>query len=176
MYIVKPFARFISVLCDFYAKRKITKSRRLPKMDCVFVKARKISKALKSNRGSAVNYSKYLTRELPGIDYTEKGNILASGIEGTTEKPLEFWQKAEDRENQTKRKATARFAKEYIVALPHNLPIDEQSKICKTLAEKLSKGKPFLRVDLYECNEKIYVGELTFFPDSGFDFGGYVLY
>jgi hypothetical protein len=140
MYIVKPFARFISVLCDFYAKRKITKSRRLPKMDCVFVKARKISKALKSNRGSAVNYSKYLTRELPGIDYTEKGNILASGIEGTTEKPLEFWQKAEDRENQTKRKATARFAKEYIVALPHNLPIDEQSKICKTLAEKLSKG------------------------------------
>lgn len=109
-------------------------------MDCVFVKARKISKALKSNRGSAVNYSKYLTRELPGIDYTEKGNILASGIEGTTEKPLEFWQKAEDRENQTKRKATARFAKEYIVALPHNLPIDEQSKICKTLAEKLSKG------------------------------------
>lgn len=109
-------------------------------MDCVFVKARKISKALKSNRGSAVNYSKYLTRELPGIDYTEKGNILASGIEGTTEKPLEFWQKAEDRENQTKRKASARFAKEYIVALPHNLPIDEQSKICKTLAEKLSKG------------------------------------
>lgn len=109
-------------------------------MDCVFVKARKISKALKSNRGSAVNYSKYLTRELQGIDYTDKGNILASGIEGTTEKPLEFWQKAEDRENQTKRKASARFAKEYIVALPHNLPIDEQSKICKTIAEKLSKG------------------------------------
>lgn len=109
-------------------------------MDCVFVKARKISKALKSNRGSAVNYSKYLTRELPGIDYTDKGNILASGIEGTTEKPLEFWTKAEERENQTKRKASARFAKEYIMALPHNLPIDEQSKICKTIAEQLSKG------------------------------------
>lgn len=109
-------------------------------MDCVFVKARKISKALKSNRGSAVNYSKYLTREMKGIDYTDKGNILASGIEGTTEKPLEFWTKAEERENQTKRKASARFAKEYIMALPHNLPIDEQSKICKTIAEKLSKG------------------------------------
>lgn len=109
-------------------------------MDCVFVKARKISKALKSNRGSAVNYSKYLTRELPGIDYTEKGNILASGIEGTTEKPLDFWTKAEERENQTKRRASARFAKEYIVGLPHNLPIEEQTELCKTIAKELSKG------------------------------------
>lgn len=109
-------------------------------MDCVFVKARKISKALKSNRGSAVNYSKYLTRELPGIDYTEKGNILASGIEGTTEKPLDFWTKAEERENQTKRKASARFAKEYIVGLPYNLPIEEQTELCKTIAKELSKG------------------------------------
>ena len=109
-------------------------------MDCVFVKARKISKALKSNRGSAVNYSKYLTRELQGIDYTDKGEILASGIEGTTEKPLEFWTKAEERENQTKRKDSARFAKEYIMALPHNLSIEEQSRLCKTIAEKLSKG------------------------------------
>ena len=109
-------------------------------MDCVFVKARKISKALKSNRGSAVNYSKYLTREMKGIDYTDKGEILASGIEGTTEKPLDFWTKAEERENQTKRKASARFAKEYIMALPHNLPIYEQSKLCKTIAERLSKG------------------------------------
>lgn len=109
-------------------------------MDCVFVKARNISKALKSNRGSAVNYSKYLTRELQGIDYTEKGNILASGIEGTKENPLDFWTKAEERENQTKRKASARFAKEYIVGLPHNLPIEEQTKLCRTIAEKLSKG------------------------------------
>lgn len=109
-------------------------------MDCVFVKARKISKALKSNRGSAVNYSKYLTRELQGIDYTDKGNILASGLVGTAESPLDFWRKAEERENQTKRKDSARFAKEYIVALPHNLPIDEQSRLCKTLAEKLAKG------------------------------------
>jgi len=109
-------------------------------MDCVFVKARKISKALKSNRGSAVNYSKYLTRELQGIDYTDKGNILASGIVGTAENPLDFWQKAEERENQTKRKDSARFAKEYIVGLPHNLPIEEQTELCKIIAEKLSKG------------------------------------
>ncbi|WP_251434051.1 ATP-grasp fold amidoligase family protein [Mesobacillus maritimus] len=35
-------------------------------------------------------------------------------------------------------------------------------------AEKLSKGFPFLRVDLYEINGRIYFSELTFFPCSGF--------
>lgn len=38
----------------------------------------------------------------------------------------------------------------------------------KELAEKLSKNLPFVRVDFYSVNEKIYFGELTFFPDSGF--------
>ena len=36
------------------------------------------------------------------------------------------------------------------------------------LAEKLSKGTPFLRVDFYDVNGDIYFGELTFFPASGF--------
>ena len=35
------------------------------------------------------------------------------------------------------------------------------------LASTLSKGHPFLRVDFYEIDEKIYFGELTFFPTSG---------
>lgn len=35
------------------------------------------------------------------------------------------------------------------------------------LAEKLSSGKPFLRVDFYSVNDKIYFGEMTLFPDSG---------
>lgn len=35
------------------------------------------------------------------------------------------------------------------------------------LAEKLAKGVPFLRVDFYNINGKIYFGELTFFPASG---------
>lgn len=34
-------------------------------------------------------------------------------------------------------------------------------------AEKLSKGCPFLRVDFYENNHKLYFGELTFYPASG---------
>lgn len=37
------------------------------------------------------------------------------------------------------------------------------------IAEELSKGIKYVRVDLYESNDNIYFGELTFFPDSGFD-------
>lgn len=36
------------------------------------------------------------------------------------------------------------------------------------LADKLSVGFPFLRVDFYNINGSIYFGELTFFPASGF--------
>lgn len=36
------------------------------------------------------------------------------------------------------------------------------------LAECLSKNIPFLRVDLYNVGGKIYFGELTFYPASGF--------
>lgn len=35
------------------------------------------------------------------------------------------------------------------------------------IAEKLSKGFPFLGVDLYEINGKIYFSELTFIPCNG---------
>lgn len=37
------------------------------------------------------------------------------------------------------------------------------------IAAKLSKDIPFVRVDLFECDGKIYFGEMTFYPDSGFD-------
>ncbi len=37
------------------------------------------------------------------------------------------------------------------------------------LAEKLSQGIPFVRVDFYEINGNVYVGELTFYPGSGFE-------
>lgn len=48
-----------------------------------------------------------------------------------------------------------------------NLEIPEQINKMIMLAEKLSKDIPFLRVDFYEVNGKIYFGELTFFPASG---------
>ena len=37
----------------------------------------------------------------------------------------------------------------------------------KYLAEKLAKGIPHLRVDFYEVNDKVYLGELTFTPGAG---------
>ena len=40
--------------------------------------------------------------------------------------------------------------------------------LMKELAEKLSKNIPHVRVDFYECNGKVYFGELTFFHWSGF--------
>lgn len=36
------------------------------------------------------------------------------------------------------------------------------------LAEKLSENTIFLRVDFYDVDGKIYFGELTFYPTSGF--------
>lgn len=36
------------------------------------------------------------------------------------------------------------------------------------IARKLSHGQPFLRVDLYQVDNKVYFGEMTFFPASGF--------
>ncbi len=35
-------------------------------------------------------------------------------------------------------------------------------------AEKLSNNIPFVRIDFYETNNKVYFGEITFFPASGF--------
>ena len=37
------------------------------------------------------------------------------------------------------------------------------------IAEKLSKPFPFVRVDFYEVSDKVYIGELTFVPNSGFN-------
>lgn len=37
------------------------------------------------------------------------------------------------------------------------------------LAEKLSKGIPFVRVDFYSVQGKTYFGELTFYPGSGLE-------
>ena len=44
---------------------------------------------------------------------------------------------------------------------PHYLI--QMIKICKNMA----KNTPFSRIDLYEINNKIYFGEITFFPNSG---------
>ena len=37
------------------------------------------------------------------------------------------------------------------------------------LAEKLSENIKFVRIDFYEINGKVYFGEITFYPGSGFE-------
>lgn len=49
--------------------------------------------------------------------------------------------------------------------IPKPKKLDEMISI----AERLSKDIPHLRVDLYNINEKIYFGELTFYHGSGFE-------
>lgn len=38
----------------------------------------------------------------------------------------------------------------------------------KQVAALLSEGFPFVRVDLYNTHGKVYFGELTFYPSSGY--------
>ena len=67
----------------------------------------------------------------------------------------------------------------HVEVMPDNLP--EMILI----AEQLSKGFKFLRVDLYNVKGKIYFGELTFYPASGmgafvpevwdWEFGGLII-
>ena len=49
----------------------------------------------------------------------------------------------------------------HIIEKPKNF------EIMVELAEKLSNGIPFIRVDFYNINGKIYFGELTLYPASG---------
>ena len=51
--------------------------------------------------------------------------------------------------------------KDKTIILPNN-----KAKMMQ-FAEKLSKDIPFLRADFYDVNGKIYFGELTFYPASG---------
>lgn len=53
-------------------------------------------------------------------------------------------------------------ASDYEIKKPENL--DEMLHI----AEKLSSDFPYVRVDLYDIDGKIYFGELTFYPWSGY--------
>lgn len=55
---------------------------------------------------------------------------------------------------------------EKAISVPYNLDKMEE------LATKLSKKTPFLRTDFYDVDGKVYFGELTFYPSSGF--GGFL--
>ncbi len=56
-------------------------------------------------------------------------------------------------------------------AAPADFTLPKPENIGKLfdLASQLSKGFPFARMDFYDVNGKIYFGEYTFYPASGFD-------
>lgn len=49
-----------------------------------------------------------------------------------------------------------------------DVPLPENIKEMVKVAEKLSEGFPYVRVDLYNVGGKIYFSELTFYPASGY--------
>lgn len=51
-------------------------------------------------------------------------------------------------------------------ATPPKCPIHLKTQI--EIARKLSKNSLFSRIDLYETEDRVYFGEITFFPMSGF--------
>lgn len=57
------------------------------------------------------------------------------------------------------------------VAAPDGFTLPRPEGIEKMfeIASVLSKNQPFVRVDLYNVDGKIYFGELTFYPDGGVD-------
>src|SRR5699024_891155 len=55
--------------------------------------------------------------------------------------------------------------------MPHSteiIPKPDKLQEMLDISKKLSKTFPFVRVDFYYVNGKVYFGELTFFPRSGF--------
>jgi hypothetical protein len=60
------------------------------------------------------------------------------------------------------------FERHYASSKKEILPPENLDKMIR-FAEKLAEGIPFVRVDFYEANGKIYFGELTFFPGNGME-------
>lgn len=60
---------------------------------------------------------------------------------------------------------------EDVVPSDTNIKIDKPNKLSEmiTLAESLSKHIHFIRTDFYFVNNKIYFGEITFYPASGME-------
>lgn len=63
---------------------------------------------------------------------------------------------------------------EFIVGYPYNndinIPKPDNLPEMLEVAKKLSEGIPFVKVDLYNIDGRIFVGELTFFPYGGFSY------
>ena len=49
------------------------------------------------------------------------------------------------------------------------IPKPKNYDLMVEIAEKLAEGMPFVRVDFYEADGRIFVGELTLYPGSGME-------
>jgi hypothetical protein len=54
-------------------------------------------------------------------------------------------------------------------AVKEGLPKPGQYENMLKLAQKLSENIPFVRVDFYEVDGKVYFGEMTLYPGCGFE-------
>lgn len=64
-----------------------------------------------------------------------------------------------------------KFLPEICVSYPsfdHEPVMPDNIEEMREIAEKVSKQFPFVRVDLYSIKGRIYIGELTFYPASGY--------
>lgn len=50
----------------------------------------------------------------------------------------------------------------------NEIPQPKRLELMQQIASVLSYNLPFVRVDLYESREKVFFGELTFYPNGGF--------
>lgn len=122
-----------------------------------FVRAKAISRG---NGQSAVACSAYrscsnLVHDGEGKrhDYTRKGGLIAEGLycpEGVEMSRGELWNLVEKTEN----RKDARLAKEFIVAIPHELPREYQIKIADLIAQQLAHSGRFADWALHEPNKR----------------------
>lgn len=115
-------------------------------MSISFVRAKAISRGAGQ---SAVACSAYRSceREISEsakkvFNYTRKTGLIAKGLhcpEGVTMKKGELWNLVERTEN----RKDSRLAKEFIVAMPHELPENELKRIAERIAEQLATGDRF---------------------------------
>ena len=76
------------------------------------------------------------------FNYTKKTGLIAEGLhcpDGLEMSREKLWNLVEA----TEKRKDARLAKEFIVALPHELPKKEHRKICELIAKQLASGDRF---------------------------------
>lgn len=123
-----------------------------------------IGKDLKE--GKIIDVDEYLGDDLTDYKFycfNGEADVVLNCIERNTGHPKFYFFDKEwnlRRLNKRGKDAPERFT------LPKPKGMDEMFEI----AAKLSIGLPYARVDLYNVDGKIYFGEITLFPASGFDY------